>query len=114
VIRLAGGNGLTQQYMEAFPRFARAFGGSAIQQFNMEPGAPRRPRHRERAYRMVVGGRIRARWCTGYRVARKHLIAAVLVGGERTLLKDAAFGMRQLVDIALKALSPAINDRTLQ
>jgi hypothetical protein len=51
----------------------------------------RRSRHRERAYRMVVGGRIRARRCTGYRVARKHLIAAVLVGGERTLLKDAAF-----------------------
>jgi uncharacterized membrane protein len=36
------------------------------------------------------------------------------VGGERTLLQDAAFGMRQLVDVALKALSPAINDRTLQ
>jgi uncharacterized membrane protein len=36
------------------------------------------------------------------------------VGGERTLLHDAAFGMRQLVDIALKELSPAINDRTLQ
>jgi hypothetical protein len=44
----------------------------------------------------------------------EHLIAAVLVGGERTLLQDAAFGMRQLVDIALKTLSPAINDRTLQ
>jgi uncharacterized membrane protein len=32
------------------------------------------------------------------------------VGSERTLLQDAAFGMRQLVDIALKALSPAVND----
>jgi Predicted membrane protein (DUF2254) len=42
----------------------------------------------------------------------EHLIAAVLVGGERTLLQDAAFGMRQLVDIALKALSPAINQST--
>jgi uncharacterized membrane protein len=40
----------------------------------------------------------------------EHLIGAILVGGERTLLQDAAFGMRQLVDIALKALSPAIND----
>jgi uncharacterized membrane protein len=40
----------------------------------------------------------------------EHLIAAVLVGSERTLLQDAAFGMRQLVDIALKALSPAVND----
>jgi uncharacterized membrane protein len=38
----------------------------------------------------------------------ENLIAAVLVGGERTLLQDAAFGMRQLVDIALKALS--LND----
>jgi uncharacterized membrane protein len=35
----------------------------------------------------------------------EHLIAAVLVGGERTLLQDAAFGMRQLVDSALKALA---------
>jgi Predicted membrane protein (DUF2254) len=32
------------------------------------------------------------------------------VGSERTLLQDAAFGMRQLVDIAFKALSPAVND----
>jgi uncharacterized membrane protein len=40
----------------------------------------------------------------------EDLIAAVLVGSERTLLQDAAFGMRQLVDIALKALSPAVND----
>ena len=40
----------------------------------------------------------------------EHLIAALLVGGERTLLQDAAFGIRQLVDIALKALSPAVND----
>jgi uncharacterized membrane protein len=39
----------------------------------------------------------------------EHLIAAILAC-ERTLLQDAAFGMRQLVDIALKALSPAIND----
>ena len=49
----------------------------------------------------------------GARVTKRlgeHLIAAVLVGSERTLLQDAAFGMRQLVDIALKALSPAIND----
>ena len=45
----------------------------------------------------------------GVRVTERlgeHLIAAVLVGGERTLLQAAAFGMRQLVDIALKALSP--------
>lgn len=35
---------------------------------------------------------------------------AVRIGFERTLEQDAAFGVRQLVDIASKALSPAIND----
>jgi len=32
------------------------------------------------------------------------------IGFERTLQQDAAFGMRQLVDVACKTLSPAIND----
>ncbi|MFO7532739.1 MAG: DUF2254 domain-containing protein [Candidatus Limnocylindrales bacterium] len=36
--------------------------------------------------------------------------AAVGLGSERTLNQDAAFGLRQLVDIALRALSPGIND----
>jgi uncharacterized membrane protein len=35
---------------------------------------------------------------------------SVRIGFERTLEQDAAFGIRQLVDIASKALSPAIND----
>jgi len=35
---------------------------------------------------------------------------AVRIGFERTAEQDAAFGMRQLADIAVKALSPAIND----
>jgi uncharacterized membrane protein len=35
---------------------------------------------------------------------------AVRVGRERTFEQDAAFGIRQLVDIACKAMSPAIND----
>lgn len=34
------------------------------------------------------------------------------VGTYRTIDQDAAFGIRQLVDIALKALSPGINDTT--
>jgi uncharacterized membrane protein len=38
------------------------------------------------------------------------LADAVRVGFERTLEQDAAFGIRQLVDIACKALSPAVND----
>jgi uncharacterized membrane protein len=38
------------------------------------------------------------------------LDAQVHIGFERTYQQDAAFGIRQLVDIACKALSPAIND----
>ncbi|WP_171108707.1 MULTISPECIES: DUF2254 domain-containing protein [Streptomyces] len=37
---------------------------------------------------------------------------AVRTGGERTDLQDIAFGLRQLTDIAAKALSPGINDPT--
>lgn len=38
--------------------------------------------------------------------------AAYDVGNFRTIDGDVAFGLRQIVDIALKALSPAINDTT--
>ncbi len=34
------------------------------------------------------------------------------LGRERTMRQDPAFGLRQLVDIAAKALSPAVNDPT--
>lgn len=34
------------------------------------------------------------------------------IGVERTMFEDILFGIRQLVDIALKALSPAVNDPT--
>jgi uncharacterized membrane protein len=33
-----------------------------------------------------------------------------VIGYQRTLQQDVRFGMRQLVDIALCALSPAVND----
>jgi uncharacterized membrane protein len=35
---------------------------------------------------------------------------AVQIGFERTMVQDVGFGIRRLVDIACKALSPAIND----
>ena len=41
---------------------------------------------------------------------RANLPGAVRVGFERTAEQDVAFGVRQLADIAVKALSPAIND----
>jgi uncharacterized membrane protein len=37
---------------------------------------------------------------------------AIALGVERTLAQDAAFGIRQLVDIAVRALSPGTNDPT--
>ncbi len=38
--------------------------------------------------------------------------AAFTLGRQRTVTQDAAYGLRQLVDVALKALSPGINDTT--
>ncbi len=38
--------------------------------------------------------------------------AAVMVGETRTLQQDVAYGVRQLADVALKAMSPGINDPT--
>ncbi|MFU8857510.1 MAG: DUF2254 domain-containing protein [Deferrisomatales bacterium] len=40
------------------------------------------------------------------------LNAVYVVSRHRTVEQDAAFGIRQIVDIALKALSPGINDTT--
>lgn len=44
--------------------------------------------------------------------ARRALRYTVSVGVERTLHQDLAFGLRQLSDIALRALSSAVNDPT--
>ncbi len=41
-----------------------------------------------------------------------RVTACFLLGGERTLIQDPGFGLRQLADIAVRALSPAINDPT--
>lgn len=41
-----------------------------------------------------------------------ELARQVGLGTERTMRQDVAFGIRQLVDIAEKALSPAVNDPT--
>jgi uncharacterized membrane protein len=42
----------------------------------------------------------------------RRMQAAVALGSERTLEQDPTFAFRILVDIAIKALSPAINDPT--
>ncbi|MDZ7581712.1 MAG: DUF2254 family protein [Deltaproteobacteria bacterium] len=38
--------------------------------------------------------------------------AAYVISRQRTVETDAGFGIRQIVDIAMKALSPGINDTT--
>jgi uncharacterized membrane protein len=48
----------------------------------------------------------------GERVSETTLLDSVAVGQERTLEQDPMFAFRIIVDIATKALSPAINDPT--
>ncbi len=45
-------------------------------------------------------------------IAPAELVRLLGLGRERTMRQDVAFGFRQLVDMADKALSPAINDPT--
>jgi uncharacterized membrane protein len=40
------------------------------------------------------------------------LRSALVLGDERTVEGDPAFALRLLVDIAIRALSPAVNDPT--
>jgi uncharacterized membrane protein len=40
------------------------------------------------------------------------VLAAVSIGDTRTMQQDVSYGLRQLVDVAVKALSPGINDPT--
>ncbi|MCB0163838.1 MAG: DUF2254 domain-containing protein, partial [Anaerolineae bacterium] len=42
----------------------------------------------------------------------ERLLDAFEIGPTRTMFQDTLFGLRQLVDMALKAISPAINDPT--
>ncbi len=43
---------------------------------------------------------------------RTALTECISIGDERTMHQDAAYGFRQIVDIAERALSPAVNDPT--
>jgi uncharacterized membrane protein len=63
----------------------------------------------------IVEGQIIARaWIDGdaSRELHEKLRALVVIGDERDVDQDAAFGLRQLVDIALRGLSPGVNDPT--
>lgn len=41
-----------------------------------------------------------------------ELCGLMAIGGQRTMVQDASYGIRQIVDVALKALSPGVNDTT--
>ncbi|WP_336882492.1 DUF2254 domain-containing protein [Rhodococcus globerulus] len=43
---------------------------------------------------------------------RRRIAAAIRTGPERTPVQDLGYGLRQLTDVAVKALSPGINDPT--
>lgn len=43
---------------------------------------------------------------------RRELLKAIAISAYRTVEQDPAFGIRQIVDVALKALSPGMNDTT--
>lgn len=43
---------------------------------------------------------------------RRAVARALTTGAERTSVQDVGFGLRQLVDVATKALSPGVNDPT--
>ncbi|HEY1627549.1 MAG TPA: DUF2254 domain-containing protein [Streptosporangiaceae bacterium] len=49
---------------------------------------------------------------TGERTCVRAVRGLVRVGAVRTLEQDPAYGLRMLVDIAIRALSPAVNDPT--
>lgn len=51
-------------------------------------------------------------YLSGRSIDEEILRASVAVGSERTMEQDPTFAFRIVVDIALKALSPAINDPT--
>src|SRR5208282_1983976 len=42
----------------------------------------------------------------------QELLAAIDIGPTRTMQQDVEFGIVQIVDIALRAISPAVNDPT--
>ena len=44
--------------------------------------------------------------------AARRLLGMVALGHERTIEQDPAFAVRIIVDIAIRALSPAVNDPT--
>lgn len=50
--------------------------------------------------------------CDSFEELQKEVQAAIVIENQRSMTQDPMFAIRQLVDIALKGLSPGINDPT--
>lgn len=63
-------------------------------------------------HHLTAGKRMATLWTRDGTEIDIDLGTAVAIGDTRTIAQDPGFGIRQLVDIALRALSPGINDPT--
>ncbi|MBW3615427.1 MAG: DUF2254 domain-containing protein, partial [Actinobacteria bacterium] len=61
---------------------------------------------------VAEGERVLEVWSDGRDFDDHKLLGCVAFATERTIEQDAAFGFRQIVDIAERALSPGVNDPT--
>lgn len=59
---------------------------------------------------VIKGGILARAWLPEGTEEVTELLPGVTIGDSRTTVQDPAFGIRQLTDIALRALSPGIND----
>ena len=60
---------------------------------------------------IVAGHRLATVWPPeAAPLVRKALGGAHIIGPQRTLTQDVSFGFDQLAEIAIRALSPAVND----
>ncbi len=101
---VASGSGFVQGIdLEALEELAEA-GGLVLR---LEPAA---------GDRVVEGGPLAWVWRSDEYQPDADLISAVRtaikIGFERTMQQDIGYGFRQLVDVAVKALSPGVNDPT--
>jgi uncharacterized membrane protein len=60
----------------------------------------------------AAGDRLAAVLASSRRIADHELRAAIWLADDRTIENDPAYAIRLLVDIAIRALSPAVNDPT--
>jgi uncharacterized membrane protein len=107
VQRMAHGGGIVQAPASGYLQFIqhRALVGLAA-----EKGAVIRLLHRPGHF-VVVGHPMAVVWPPGAADAVSHALRrAHVTGPSRTLAQDLAFAVDQLVEIALRALSPAVND----